>query len=100
MRASPDTPMPPTQPAGFRCHQDSGLAPGFLAHPPSLPTSRSLRSSPGALDYSRPARRGEFAPVYPRFVQWLKSEHPSAAARMSLIKVLELAAVLVSLTIA
>ena len=52
-----------------------------------------LGRKPGALDYARPIKRGEFAPVYSRFMERLKSEHPDAAARRSFIKVLELTAV-------
>ena len=52
----------------------------------------SLKEKPGALEYARPVKRGEFAPVYTRFLERLKAEQPEAAARRSFIKVLELTA--------
>jgi len=52
-----------------------------------------LARKPGAVEYARPIKRSEFAPVYARFLGRLKSEQPDAAARRSFIKVLELTAV-------
>jgi transposase len=51
-----------------------------------------LSRKPGAVEYARPIKRSEFAPVYTRFLERLKAEQPDAAARRSFIKVLELTA--------
>lgn len=51
-----------------------------------------LGRKPGAIEYAKPIKRSEFAPVYARFLERLKSEQPDAAARRSFIKVLELTA--------
>jgi len=52
-----------------------------------------LGRKPQAVEYARPIKRSEFAPVYARFLERLKSEQPGVAARRSFLKVLELTAV-------
>ena len=53
---------------------------------------KGLSEKPGAVEYAKPVKRSEFAPIYARFLDRLKAEHPEASARRLFIKTLELTA--------
>ena len=53
---------------------------------------QALRMKPGAVEYARPVKQSEFAPVYFRFLARLKELMPESAARRGLVRVLELTA--------
>jgi len=52
----------------------------------------ALRMKPGSVEYARPIKQSEFAPVYFRLLARLKEVMPESAARKGLVRVLELTA--------
>lgn len=52
----------------------------------------ALKRKPGSLEYARPLRKSEFAPVYFLYLEKLKENMPESSARKAFLKALELTA--------